>query len=79
MVRLVVPGHSDRGQWDLMMGAGYVLVPIAVRRVSPRGLVGMLADRVLLGGKWGDNSLATHWHGDQCSGCPASMPNLAWP
>ena len=62
-----------------MMGTGYTLILIAIGRVSPRGLVSTPADGVLLGGKWGDNSLGTCWHGDQCSGCPASTPNLAWP
>ena len=37
----------------------------------------MPADGVLLGGKCGDDNLGTHQHRDQCSGCPASMPNLA--
>ena len=37
----------------------------------------MLADGVLLGGKWGDNSLGTCQYRDQHSGCPASVPNLA--
>ena len=59
------------------MGAGYALVPIAIRRVSPRGSVGTPVDGVLLGGNWDDNGLGTCQHGDQCSGCPASMPNLA--
>ena len=61
------------------MSAVYALVPITVRRVSPRGLVSTLADRVLLGGKCGDDNLGTRWHRDQHSGCPASMPNLARP
>ena len=47
----MIPCTSDRVRWDLTVGAGYALVPIAARRVSPRGLVGMLADGVLLGGK----------------------------
>ena len=50
-VRLVIPGPSDRGQWDLMMGVGYALILNTLGRVSPRGSVGMLADGVLLGGK----------------------------
>ena len=78
MVRLIIPGPSDRGQWDLTMGAGYTLVLITIGRVSPRHLVGMPADRVLLGGNWGDNSLGTCKHRDQHSGCPVSAPNLAW-
>ena len=61
------------------MSAVYALVLIAIRRVSPRGLVSMLVDRVLLGGKCGDDDLGTCWHTDQHSGCPASMPNLARP
>ena len=39
----------------------------------------MLADRVLLGGEWSDDSLGTCRHRDQHSDCPASMPNLARP
>ena len=78
-VRLVIPGPSDRGQWDPTMCVDYALVLITVGRVSPRGSVGMLADRVLLGGKWGDDGLGTRQHGDQRLGCPASTPNLAWP
>ena len=49
------------------------------RRCSPRGLVGMPADKVLLGRGRGDDDLGACQHGDQCSGCPASMPNLARP
>ena len=79
VVRLIIPGPSNRGQWDPMVGMGYVLILITVGRVPPRGSVGMLADGVLLGGNWGDDSLGTCQHGDQHSGCPASTPNLAWP
>ena len=53
------------------------LVPITVGKCSPRGSVGTLADKVLLGRERGDNNLGAHQHGDQHSGCPASTPNLA--
>ena len=78
-VRLMIPGASNRGQWNPTVAVGYVLTLIAVRGVSPRGLVGMLAYRVLLGRKWSDDNLGTHQHRDQHSGCPTSMPNLARP
>ena len=53
--------------------------PIAIGRCSPRGLVGMPADKVLLGGERGDDDLGARQHGDQRSGCPVSAPNLARP
>ena len=56
-----------------------MLVPIAVGRGSPRGLVSTPAGRVLLGKEMGDDSLGTCQHRDQHSGCPASVPNLAQP
>ena len=79
MVRLGIPRASDRGQWVPTMVAWNTLVPITVGRVSPRGLVSTLVDRVLLDGKWSDNDLGTHQHRDQCSDYPASTPNLARP
>ena len=77
MVRLGILGTSYRGQLIPMVGAQWALIPITVGRGSPRGSVSTLADRVLLGRKMGDDSLGTRQHGDQCSGYPASMPNLA--
>ena len=53
------------------------LVLIAIGRCSPRGSVGTPADKVLLGRDRGDDNLGAHQHRDQCSGCPASTPNLA--
>ena len=79
VVRLRIPGTSDRGQWVLTMVAWNTLVPFSIRRVSPRGLVGMPADKVLLGEARGDDDLGACQHRDQCSGCPASCPNLARP
>ena len=78
-VRLTIPHTSNSVWWDPTVRAGYMLIPITVRRGSPRGSVSTPADGVLLVGKWGDNDLGTCQHGDQCSGCPASMPNLARP
>ena len=78
-VRLGILSTSYRG-WSIpIMVALCALVLIAVRRYSPRGLVGMPADKVLLGRNMGDNGLGTCQHRDQHSGCPASVPNLAWP
>ena len=78
MVKLKILSISDRG-WSIpTVVVQCVLVLITVGRCSPRGLVSMLADRVLLGRKVGDDSLGTCQHGDQCSGCPVSTPNLAW-
>ena len=78
-VRLVIPHTSNRVWWDLTVSAGYMLILITVGKVSPRGSVSTLVDRVLLGGKRGDDNLGTCQHRDQHSGCPASTPNLARP
>ena len=72
----MIPSTSDRVQWDPTVGAGYVLVPTTIRRVSPRGSVDTPVDRVLLGGNWDDNSLGTCQHRDQPADCPAGTPIL---
>ena len=77
VVRLGIPSTSNGGWWILTVVVQCTLIPITIGLCSPRGLVGMLADNGLLSGNGGDDSLGTHQHGDQCSGCPASMPNLA--
>ena len=78
-VRLGIPSTSYRG-WSIpIVVALCALVLIAVGRCSPRGSVGMPADKVLLGRNRGDDDLGACQHGDQRSGCPASVPNLARP
>ena len=79
VVRLGILSTSYRGQSIPILVALCTLVPITVGRYSPRGLVSMPADKVLLGRNMGDNGLGARQHRDQCSGCPASMPNLARP
>ena len=76
-VRLGIPSTSYRGWLIPIVVALCTLIPIAVGRCSPRGSVGTLADKVLLGRDRGDDDLGACQHRDQCSGCPASMPNLA--
>ena len=78
-VRLGIPSTSYRGRSILIVVALCTLIPIAVGRCSPRGFVGMLVDKVLLGRNMGDNDLGACEHGDQHSGSPASAPNLARP
>ena len=76
-VRLGIPSTSYRGWSILIVVALCALVPIAVGRCSPRGLVGMPVDKALLDRNRGDDDLGAHQHRDQHSGCPASTPNLA--
>ena len=76
-VKLRILSTSYRGQSILTVVVQSALIPIAIRRYSPRGSVSMLVDNGLLGGNRGDDGLGTCQHGDQCSGCPPSTPNLA--
>ena len=77
-VRLRILSTSYRGGSIPIVVALCTLVLIAIR-CSPRGLVGMPVDKVLLGQDRGDDNLGACQHRDQHSGCPASVPNLARP
>ena len=79
VVRLGILSTSYKGWLILIVVALCALIPIAIGRCSPRGSVGTPADKVLLGRNRGDDDLSACQHGDQRSGCPASMPNLARP
>ena len=61
-VRLRILSTSYRGQSIPVVVVLCTLVPIAVGRYSPRGLVGTLADKVLLGRNVGDDGLGNHQH-----------------
>ena len=73
-VRLRIPSTSYRG-WSIpIVVVLCMLIPITIGRCSPRGSVGMLADKVLLGRNRGNDDLGAQQHRDQTQAVLQACP-----